>query len=531
MDIILLLSVAAALIAALIQYGLYKITKDRDIMFLIPIILAIPTVFILVRYGNVSIFAKEAGYALAAMFFGVPAVIGSLCVGIYIKKSKKYRSYLMNLMEIKNPCRCGKNHENVTETIIIQKNISQNLIDFIKSYFGNNSKGCIICDINTYNAAKNMIYSLDGLCKAIKLDIGSCHADEYMIKMCDDIVKNISCDYYIACGSGTIHDITRVIAHKYNKPFISYPTAASVDGFVSDIAPVTTKNGMKITLPAVAPVALFADISVIAIAPKRLTASGAGDILGKYIALADWRIANLLTGEYICGDIIKYEYEAVNKVKDSLLELAGDAQTPVGVADTPLPPSTSLTPPSEREAKGAYEKFCADLLEALVISGLCMQYIGNSRPASGAEHHIAHFFEMGIILDSDYLHGENVGIGSVLCADLYHRFANSEKIKFTGNYDIDNALIKEYYKDMYDEIIKENAPNSVKNITPEIFYNNSDKIKNIIFDIPSKEEFIQLLNIIDGVTDIKCDKKLVFKLAPYIRDRLTLLKLMRCIEF
>jgi len=84
---------------------------------------------------------------------------------------------------------------------------------------------------------------------------------------------------------------------------------------------------------------------------------------------------------------------------------------------------------------------------------------------------------------------------------------------------------------MSDEILKENAPNSVKNITPESFYDNLEKIKNIISDIPSKEEFIKVLSVFDGVTDIKCDKPLVLKLAPYIRNRLTLLKLMRCIEF
>ena len=508
MDIILLLSVAAALIAALIQYGLYKITKNRDIIFLIPTILAIPTIFILIRYGNVSIFAKEAGYALAAMFFGVPAVIGSLCAGIYIKKSKKYRSYLMNLMEIKNPCRCGKDHENVTETIIIQKNITKNLIDFIKDYFDNNSKGGIICDNNTHKAAKNMIDSLGDLCKVVELDIKSHHADEFMIEDCERALAGKNFDYFIACGSGTVHDITRIIAHKYNKPFISYTTAASVDGFVSVIAPITTKSGMKISLPAVAPVALFADISVIANAPKRLTASGAGDILGKYIALADWRIANLLTGEYICDDIIESEYQAVDKVKESLHELGRSAHS-----------------------ASAYEKFCVDLVEALVISGLCMQYIGNSRPASGAEHHIAHFFEMGIMLSSDYLHGENVGIGSILCADLYHKFANSGNIKFIENYDIDDNLIRKYYKNVSDEIIKENAPNSVKSVTPEIFYNNLDNIKNIISEIPSKQEFVELLNILGGVTDLECDEPLTLKLAPYIRNRLTLLKLMRCIEF
>jgi len=137
---------------------------------------------------------------------------------------------------------------------------------------------------------------------------------------------------------------------------------------------------------------------------------------------------------------------------------------------------------------------------------------------------------MEILLPNNYLHGENVGVGSILSSGIYHKLMDSKNIKFAENYNIDNNLIAEYYKDMYNEIVKENAPNSIKKVTPEIFYNNLDGIKNIISTIPTSEEFIELLDILGGVTNINCDVALVLKLAPYIRDRLTLLKLMRCIE-
>jgi len=422
-------------------------------------------------------------------------------------------------INITNPCVCGKNHESTTKNILIQKNITPNLIDYIKQNFGTAAKGCIICDDNTYKAAENMIQCLAGFCDIIKLNIKSHHADEFMVEDCENILKTKpDFDYFIAVGTGTLHDITRIISHRKNVPFISYPTAPSVDGFVSGIAPVTTKNGMKITLYTVAPVALFADINVIATAPKRLAASGTGDILGKYIALADWRISNLLVDEYICEPIIESEYFALDKVKKSLAEY------------------------DKNKSPDSYEIFCADLLEALVISGLCMQYTGNSRPASGAEHHIAHFCEMGILLSTDCLHGENVGVGTILCAGLYHKFAESKNIEYI-DYCEEDDFVKKYFGNLYDMILEENKPHTIKNVTPDDFYNKLDRIKNIVSKIPSREELAGFLGIPGGITNldgigaynIKCDKNeiepLVFKLAPCIRDRITLLKLMKRIKF
>ena len=100
----------------------------------------------------------------------------------------------------------------------------------------------------------------------------------------------------------------------------------------------------------------------------RLTASGVGDLLGKYTALADWKITNILDGEYICDRICEMEYDALDKLKESLDGL------------------------SNRDIN-AYE----ELMYGLLLSGLAMQMTGHSRPASGAEHHMAHFWEMAVI--------------------------------------------------------------------------------------------------------------------------------------
>ncbi|MCL2815078.1 MAG: iron-containing alcohol dehydrogenase [Oscillospiraceae bacterium] len=416
------------------------------------------------------------------------------------------------------PCSCGRIHECATAVISIGEDQTGQILDYIRQNFGGASKGCVICDYNTYTASENMIKALGGLCQTVKLDIGSCHADEYMVEQCEKALENKNFDYFIAAGAGTLHDITRLAAQSRNSPFISYPTAASVDGFVSGISPLTSKTGMKLTIFAAAPTALFADTKVIEKAPVRLLAAGAGDVLGKYTALADWRMANLLTGEHICDPIVELEYQTVEKFRESLAAFGDDK--------------------SEKN----YSALCAALIEALVKCGLYMQYTGNSRPASGAEHHIAHFFEMNVILSTDCLHGENVGLGTVMCAELYRRFAEADDLEFIENYGVEHELIKKYYKGLYESILEENAENSVKQVTPGRFYGSLGAIRDIISSIPPKEELIKLLDILGGVTtlpgikayNLKCEKAeiepLAFRLAPYVRDRLTLLKLMRCVK-
>lgn len=111
----------------------------------------------------------------------------------------------------------------------------------------------------------------------------------------DILINELSKNNYnalVACDSGSVHDITRYACHETKKPFVSFPTAPSVDGFVSGIAAMTIR-GRKISYPSTPPVALFADADIYETAPPELTASGIGDIVGKYVSLFDWKFVRL----------------------------------------------------------------------------------------------------------------------------------------------------------------------------------------------------------------------------------------------
>ncbi|RAP77423.1 sn-glycerol-1-phosphate dehydrogenase [Paenibacillus montanisoli] len=195
----------------------------------------------------------------------------------------------------------------------------------------------------------------------------------------------------IAVGSGTIHDIVRFVCCQTGRDFISVPTAASVDGFTSVGAPIIV-DGVKITVPAIAPCAIFADLEVLAAAPQRLTAAGFADMLGKFTSLADWKFSSELAGEPFCP----LAYDLTEQALAKCIEFACDIST-------------------------CSQEGVAVLMEALLLSGWSMLLVGHSRPASGGEHHLSHHFEMAYLKEGrrQLLHGAKVGVASVLLAGLY----------------------------------------------------------------------------------------------------------------
>ena len=64
------------------------------------------------------------------------------------------------------------------------------------------------------------------------------------------------------------------------------------------------------------------------------------------------------------------------------------------------------------------------LMEALILSGIAMSYVGNSRPASGGEHELSHFWEMmsNIHGETRPLHGTGVGVGTVVMLKMCEWF-------------------------------------------------------------------------------------------------------------
>ena len=211
-----------------------------------------------------------------------------------------------------------------------------------------------------------------------------------------------------------------------------------------------TWKGVKRTLTAVPPLALVADSNVIANAPLKMIASGVGDMLGKYTALFDWKVASILTGEYYCDYVASLMKSALDEVVENIQKIKTRDVTAI----------ESLT-------------------YGLVLSGLAMQMTGNSRPASGAEHHISHLIEMGVLSENnDALHGEKVGVATALVLDRYFSALNTsltsnEMVDFDYDY---NAFIREKFGNLADEIIKENNPDPLKKVDTKILIDKWQEI-------------------------------------------------------
>ncbi|SUD25567.1 3-dehydroquinate synthase [Paenibacillus macerans] len=224
---------------------------------------------------------------------------------------------------------------------------------------------------------------------------GDVIADEAsLIQLILDI-QRYGADAVIAVGGGTLHDICRFSAYTTGIPFISVPTAPSVDGFNSKGAPILLR-GEKTTIPAIGPMAIFADLDILVQAPAELAAAGFGDMLGKYTSLFDWSFGALAAGE-------PYLPAAAEITRSALQKCVAAA----GLI-------------ASRSEEGIHA-----LMSALIESGLAMLLFGQSHPASGAEHHLSHYWEMEYLRlgRRQLLHGAKVGVASMEIAKLYRRIA------------------------------------------------------------------------------------------------------------
>ena len=97
----------------------------------------------------------------------------------------------------------------------------------------------------------------------------------------------------VAVGSGVINDLVKYAAELAGMPYVCVPTAASMDGYAASGAALRD-DGFKRTFACAAPVAIVADLDVIATAPAAMAGWGYGDLVGKLVAGADWIMADAL---------------------------------------------------------------------------------------------------------------------------------------------------------------------------------------------------------------------------------------------
>lgn len=294
-------------------------------------------------------------------------------------------------------CACGKSHKVDIQAIRVGSGVIQELPGILRDLGA--SHIFLVADNYTYEAAGRQVEQL--------LDQAGLPYHKRVFQTETPLVPNEYAlgsvlaamtsqdDMLLAVGSGTLNDVTKYVSARTGIPYVIAATAPSMDGYASTVAP-TILDGFKTTLPAVYPAAIVADVDILKDAPMPMLTAGFGDIIGKFTSLADWRLSHQLNGEYYCPEVAGVIEAAVETCAANAQALA------------------------QREPQAIQA-----VTEALILSGLAMGMVGVSRPASGAEHQMAHYWEMDALRRGEEhpLHGNAVGVGTVLAASLYEMAA------------------------------------------------------------------------------------------------------------
>jgi len=259
-------------------------------------------------------------------------------------------------------------------------------------------KVIIVADENTFGAAGEPV--VQSLVDAGVASVEPCifpgtptlYAGYGNVEVLREHLRPLQDTIVCSIAAGTLNDIAKLASGELGRPYLNVCTAASVDGYAAFGASIS-RDGFKITRDCPAPAGLVADLDVMAAAPRRLSATGYGDLIEKIPAGADWILADELGVEAIDAQV----WELVQGgLRDALAE-------------------------PERIRTGDVDAITG-LAQGNIMSGLAMQAMKSSRPASGAGHQFSHVWEMeghGLDWEPPLSHGFKVGVGTVASCALW----------------------------------------------------------------------------------------------------------------
>lgn len=295
---------------------------------------------------------------------------------------------LDGLLGVKEDCACGMTHTCAIDRVVIRHGALNELPAMTAGY----RHILLVCDENTRRVCGDRVDGLLGDAIESRLTYSG---DGLVIPNEEAVAKLEAClsdrtDLIIGVGSGVINDLCKHVSYAHSLPYYIVATAPSMDGYASKGAAMLF-DGMKITTNAAVPKAIIADTAVLKDAPLEMLRAGYGDIIGKYSCLNDWRLSHAVNREPLCDDVYRLTYDTV------------DAIAGIGSAIV-----------------ARDEGSIAALMRALVAVGIAMAYMGNSRPASGSEHHLSHYFEVtGLLRGEPYFcHGIDVAYSTYVTAGL-----------------------------------------------------------------------------------------------------------------
>lgn len=371
------------------------------------------------------------------------------------------------LLQGKSNCACGMDHKCPIKYVIIEENACDRLPEILEEYRG----VLLVADKNTFSTCGTRIQKLlgDRLADTLIYQTeGVLVPDEVALSACEEKVSD-KIDLIIGIGSGVINDICKHVSFKVGLPYYIIATAPSMDGYASKGAALIL-DGMKVTLNANVPKAIVADVNILKNAPFPMIQAGYGDIIGKYSCLNDWKLSHLVNDEPLCDFVMNATYEAVEE--------------------------------TVRLAEGLVKRDAAAigaLMEALVAVGILMAYVGNSRPASGSEHHFSHYFEIvGILRKEEYLpHGIDVCFSAVETAKMREKLLAIEDIA-SFSYCFDRTRYEENIRRIYGTLAEEvlalqNKMGWYGTDRVAVYRAKWDAIRQVLADCPSSEEMLALI--------------------------------------
>ena len=291
-------------------------------------------------------------------------------------------------------CTCGKVHRMDIDDVLIGKCVVGSLPEYIKKY--HSQKPFILADSNTFAAAGNLVCNL--------LENSGIDYVKYVFaeKLLEPNEKTVgsavmhfdaTCDLIIGIGSGVINDIGKILSNITGKKYIIIATAPSMDGYASATSSMNM-DGLKVSLNSRVADVIIGDTDILKTAPLHMLKSGIGDMLAKYVSIAEWRIAHIITGEYYCEQVAEL-------IRNAVAKCVANAE--------------SLMKRDEKAVEAVFE--------GLVIGGVAMAYAGVSRPASGVEHYFSHVWDMrGLEFGTQVdLHGIQCAMATFHSVRLYDK--------------------------------------------------------------------------------------------------------------
>ena len=326
------------------------------------------------------------------------------------------------------------------------------------------------------------------------------------VRLVEDYLDRV--DAVVAVGTGSIHDPSRLACARRNKPLCLFATAPSMDGFASYNAPIVD-GGFKTTHAAKCPEVIIADTKILAAAPKALKSAGFGDMISKYIALIDWQVSHLVTGEAYCPRVA----ELTRTAADRLMTMADR----VTLED---------------------EETAAAVLESLLMTGIAMSFTRTSRPGSGTEHILAHYWECIELLEGKIpnFHGEDVGVATLLTLREYEALAGRETV--TAHPEVNDwDAVYRAYGPLAGDVRKLNTPDTITDgIDPRVIEEKWPEIRAIVRSVPDYDACYRAMKAAGcktTIAEIGKDPAFVAESLlyhPYMRRRLSLRRVARMVD-